>query len=141
MALYYPFYNDHTTPWRVMADPGVFGHVKTLDTNFNELVRYSLIEFNTLSANVMVSINGGRVSDGATFIVQQQLGVKRIAGGALAIVATMPAPVVIKELALVLSGFRVTVPGTDILVEVQAPDATAFQWCGQIQILQCFGLP
>lgn len=141
MSDYYPYlFTAGSTPFRVMTGAERFGHVQTTSNAWTEVVRLSLTEYSDLSASLTVcisAIRGTGNNDG--YLAVQELGVKRVAGGNADIIGVLPTPKISADASLTGAAFRVTESGTDVVVEVKAPNSSVMDWCGQICVNHMFG--
>lgn len=140
MSNYYPSFPFGQTAFRVMQDAGRIGHVQTTSNAWTEVIRYSLIEFASLTANLTVYVTGLRVINSDACSFTQELGVKRVAGGNADIIGTLPSPKVSLDPGMALASMRVTESGTDVVVEVKAPGPALMEWCGQVLVNHLFGV-
>lgn len=139
MSSYYPFFNTDQTPFKVMTDANQFFHIQTTANGWTEIGRRPILEYASLVANITVYVTGIRVSDHNAVSFTQEMGVKRVENGDADIVGTLPSPKMSKDSQMSAADFRVSEDGTDLVVEVKAPNASAMDWCCQISVNHMFG--
>lgn len=139
MSNYYPFFNKDADPFRVMTDAGRFGHVLTHSNAWTEVVRFSVNEYSDLTASMTIIITGIRSGNNDAYLAVQEMGVKRIAGGNADIIGLLPSAKISADATLTAAAYRVTESGTDVVVEVKAPNSSDMNWCAQIMVNHMFG--
>lgn len=139
MSISLPYFNAGETPFRVMSVSDKFGYVPTTSNAWTELVRFALVEYSDLVGSLTVVISALRLSNDDGLLIVQEVGVKRIAGGPADVVGALPKPQISADPSLSQATFRVTESGTDVVVEIKAPNSSHMDWCGQIKVNHLFG--